>query len=380
MDELNVNSLKYAREYLNLSLEDVTKKQDFKNLSDWECGNKLPTSKQLEKLAKYYNRSYFFFFDTDLPTNEKIFADFRNKDYSKDFSKNAILAIDKAKENRLNYIELATELSFDIPNFVNLSCNSFSIKDDASKIANDFSKKININYEYIKNKKKLIEKSIYIKSLIENTGVLIFESDTQASYQFDDFRGCALYFDGYIPIILLNGKESYSGKIFTMFHEFAHLLLKHTSYNKDVLDEKGKEEVWCNKFAANILMPEDLVNIEFKNIKPNNDLYKDIQALATEFAVSFDAFLIRLLNLKLINETTFNDLKDTYQKTNNKKKPGGIKHYDIDCIKRNGKPYLSLVIEALHANIIHKKHWGSYTKLNPIRYIGHIEEILFNNA
>jgi Zn-dependent peptidase ImmA (M78 family)/transcriptional regulator with XRE-family HTH domain len=378
MDELNVNSLKYAREYLNLSLEEVTKKTGFKNLSDWECGMKLPTNKQLEKLAKYYNRSYFFFFNTELPTNEKIFADFRNKDYSKDFSKNAILAINTAKENRINYIELATELSVDIPNFVNLSFNSFSIKDDASKIANDFRKKININDEYIKSKKNAIEKSIYIKSLIENTGVLIFESNTHPSYQFDDFRGCALYFEGYLPIILLNGKESNSGKIFTMFHEFAHLLLKHTSYNKDVLYEKEKEEVWCNKFAANILMPKNLVDSKFKNIKPNN-LYKNIQALATEFSVSFEAFLIRLVNLNLINTTEFNELKDKYQQTNNKK-TSGIKSYDIDCIKRNGKPYLSLVIEAIHADIIHKKHWGSYTKLNPIRYIGDIEERLFNNA
>ena len=69
-----------------------------------------------------------------------------------------------------------------------------------------------------------------------------------------EISGCSIYYDN-CPIILLNGKNNYNRRIFTLMHELAHLT-QGISAICDV-DKHNRKEAFCNKVAAEILMPKD---------------------------------------------------------------------------------------------------------------------------
>ncbi len=74
-----------------------------------------------------------------------------------------------------------------------------------------------------------------------------------------EMRGFSLYFD-VVPVIVVNGADAARGGLFTLLHEYAHLLL-HTGGLCDTVTDLGattpdrRLEARCNAIAAAILMP-----------------------------------------------------------------------------------------------------------------------------
>ncbi len=81
---------------------------------------------------------------------------------------------------------------------------------------------------------------------------------------------------------------------------------------KPVILWREKLEKIANVFASCILLPSDVVTVEFeKNIDKNSIAYIDLIGTARKFDVSTEALLFRLLNLKLLGKNTVdNILKD----------------------------------------------------------------------
>ena len=84
---------------------------------------------------------------------------------------------------------------------------------------------------------------------------------------------------------------------FTVAHEIGHLLLGHTNKNFiSDLNDKKPEEVEANQFAAELLMPLQMLNNDFKNG------LKDAKNIALKYNVSEEAVWWRLCDCKLINK------------------------------------------------------------------------------
>lgn len=104
------------------------------------------------------------------------------------------------------------------------------------------------------------------------------------------------------PQIYLNENDSRNRQRFTCAHELGHYVKRTAEGNDGALWEyvdrrddlaatgRDPEEVYANKFAASLLMPDDLV----KRMKD-----RSVAALAYEFGVSADAMNFRLDNLGL---------------------------------------------------------------------------------
>jgi Zn-dependent peptidase ImmA (M78 family) len=104
------------------------------------------------------------------------------------------------------------------------------------------------------------------------------------------------------PEILLNGSDSRNRQRFTCAHELGHYNRrartgdegpwKYIDY-RDALASRGNnpDEVYANQFAAELLMPGELVKKKWPD---------DVSALAYEFGVSADAMTFRLKNLGLM--------------------------------------------------------------------------------
>jgi Zn-dependent peptidase ImmA (M78 family) len=141
-----------------------------------------------------------------------------------------------------------------------------------------------------------------------------------AQLRFDPFEGDIsgiLYHEGGKAIIGVNSLHSATRQRFTIAHEIGHLKLHDKSelyVDRDFRvyrDEHSsratnKLEIEANKFAAELLMPEEMIRNDWTDhgillsYDYENDEY--IHKLAKRYKVSLQAMIFRLMNLGLIKE------------------------------------------------------------------------------
>jgi Zn-dependent peptidase ImmA (M78 family) len=107
--------------------------------------------------------------------------------------------------------------------------------------------------------------------------------------------------------LAINEKDSDERKRFSIAHELGHLIL-HSNNDEKLTVEKqfftraegvhSLEETEANEFAAELLMPEQLLREDFKNTSKNDEGL--ISSLAKKYNVSPLACTIRLKNLDLL--------------------------------------------------------------------------------
>lgn len=146
---------------------------------------------------------------------------------------------------------------------------------------------------------------------VENLGVLI----SQFAMPVEEVRGFSLIEDG-IPSIVLNSHNSINARIFTLFHEYAHLLLGTSSICNL---EEGSEphldiERFCNHFAGAVLVPKiKLLHHELVNsirVYPEiSDEY--LGKIAVSFKVSPEVILRRMEILRLVSKDSYAEVRKT---------------------------------------------------------------------
>jgi Zn-dependent peptidase ImmA (M78 family) len=133
-----------------------------------------------------------------------------------------------------------------------------------------------------------------VTSLAEALGIKVWESSTMP----DDVSGKIMrdekHGGGAKYSILVNSKHPYLRKRFTVAHEIAHYILHREQIGYALTDDalyrsglSGREEAQANRLAAEILMPQKLIN-EHRVFSDN------IERLAKLYQVSQEAMRIRL--------------------------------------------------------------------------------------
>ena len=170
--------------------------------------------------------------------------------------------------------------------------------------------------------------------------------------------------DGDPKVILVNSNDGIRPRLFTLLHEYAHLLLRSNgicvpnSGNFQYTPTKHDElmERWCNNFAGAVIMPKkEFLNTlrDYGDIEPS----KIVDSLATKFCTSKAATVVRILNL-----TGQNSQKQAYLEHYNEiiSKPvpktggGGGSGRDMaqECLNRYGMPYVRLVFDSKNRDLI----------------------------
>lgn len=295
---------------------------------------------KLIQLANYRNIPFAFLFLPELPEKENILPDFRAE--SREFSNNLYECIASSKKKQewfRNHI---------IRNGCDSLLNGKKLESDA-----DIIREIKKLSDFDKAKKQSKGKRFtYIKDVLEEKNIIVQQSGisqnkTKKSIQLAECRGYAIY-DEYCPLIFINSKDtSENGKIFTLLHELAHILLKHSGVSS--YDFNQNEEYQCNHIAGEILMPYKKFNKQWdknisieENVKKINSHFKNI---ASPLAIITKA----LLN-NFIKYEEYKEFQDSYleeKNIKNTKKSGG--NYYTNIIASNSKNFAkSVIIDTLN--------------------------------
>ncbi|MCC6652266.1 MAG: ImmA/IrrE family metallo-endopeptidase, partial [Candidatus Eisenbacteria bacterium] len=106
---------------------------------------------------------------------------------------------------------------------------------------------------------------------------------------------------------------------FTLHHELGHLATRTSSICSEqtlgsrVAEEDGGVERWCERFAAALLMPEDAVRSQLRELaarSPVTDL-DTVARLARKFGVSLRAATLRLIGLQLASWELYRQVPDS---------------------------------------------------------------------
>jgi Zn-dependent peptidase ImmA (M78 family)/transcriptional regulator with XRE-family HTH domain len=135
-----------------------------------------------------------------------------------------------------------------------------------------------------------------LREAIESRGVFVFEKDMPTT----DCRGFSVYEPVGIPIIIISkNEETPQAKLFTLLHEYAHLLLRDSGLCDEDRKSKSPVERFCNQFAASFLMPAQLIQRELTPIlqrgKPVDA--ETVRHLARRLRVSQESLALRLEEL-----------------------------------------------------------------------------------
>lgn len=120
---------------------------------------------------------------------------------------------------------------------------------------------------------------------------------------------------GTTPVIAINAGDSQRRQRFTVAHELGHLVLNHKGdlfVDHTILNRRDSrsstaldpQEIEANSFAAELLMPADLVLLKAHSLLagiPSVSQRELLPLLSTHFGVSDQAMTYRLMNLGFLD-------------------------------------------------------------------------------
>lgn len=293
-------------------------KARFKNIEDWINQDFKPTFRQLEELANYLKVPFGYMFLNKPPKTDVVGSEFRSignkipnisknlKDTIYDMSRKQDWISEYRKDNGWDKV-ISDKFSISNEN------NCFDYVEEAKNFLNldaywyrDFNDN-RVAYNFLREK-------------IESKGIIVMQngivgSNTRRKLDINEFRGFMLC-DEFAPLVFINTNDSQTGKIFTLVHEYIHILFEKEDVFIDAdLNGNSKLENKINKITAEFLMP----GLHIKNYwNERENKLSQIEVLGKLFNVSRLALAIRLKGLKLIeqplvekiNEMTERDLEN----------------------------------------------------------------------
>jgi Zn-dependent peptidase ImmA (M78 family) len=348
--EINNEVLKWV---INTSGWDTSKLAEKVGISEDYFNKVLNNEKkltitQLTKLSKLIKRPLAFFLLSELPPEEKkpLPKDYRMISEKEGvFSKETLLTIRIARRLQAVSRELAQNLNTDLEPTV----TTVTIEDNPQKIAEEYRNKVKISEGLQKkwdNPNKLLN---FLREFIERQNILVF----QFPMPVEDVRGFTLS-DSILKVIVVNSKDQITARIFTLMHEFAHILLNESVINmpeESLFVDKNQNEIerWCNNFTSEFLLPDSLARKIFEENKPNLTETKTLNQLSNKWKISKKFILYKMFKLRYINKQ---QLEEILKRPYKEKKAKGGPSPDVKCVSEKGKKFVSLVSANVNNNFI----------------------------
>lgn len=377
---INAEVLSWARKAARLDLVTAARAIPVspEKLQTWEERKAHPTIKQLRKLAKKYKQPFAAFY---LPTPPAI-PEHKLRDYRRmpgntldHLSYELTIDIRETLAKREIALELYQE-SGQTPAPFELTA---SIADDPESLGGKIRGALGV---VEKNQPNWRDARIAFnnwRAAIEQLGILVFQT---GEVELGEMRGFSLSLSP-LPVIVVNRKDPYVARCFTMLHEFAHLMLRTAGLcdldnNPGRPPEEQRTEIFCNHVAGAALVPKvALLNEQILQRKDAPLLTdEELRELALHYSVSREVILRRFLIFGLIDESFYRQKREQYRKEHVRQpKQKGFVTPAVNAVSTLGKTFVRLVLSSYDSGRITTSDLSEYLGVR-LKHIGKITEAI----
>lgn len=378
---VNANVLAWARIKSGLTPEEAARRAAVaaSKLLSWEQATARPTIAQARKLASVYRRPLALFY---LPAPPEDFMpmlhDFRRLPGAGEVKGNGNLTFEirRAFERRSIALELPELTGTVVPSIPQID----SRVSDPEEFAGALRERLRISLDKQITWRTPYEALNAWKAAVESLGILVFQA---SRVDIAEMRGISIH-QNPLPIIVLNSADAPNGRIFTIIHELAHLLLNESGLcdmreGGEISAEDKAREVFCNRVAGTVLLPTqtllgDQIVASYRGSTWSDD---GVSALSRKYSVSREVVLRRLFALGKIDSGFYARKTEEYYQEflRNKKDREGFAPPHVQVLSQAGTYFANLVLENYHRERITSADVSEYLGMR-LKHLQRVEEAL----
>ena len=320
----------------------------FPQFDSWMRGERQPTLRQLEELAKKMAIPLGYFFFTDPPKEELPIPFFRTQkgrgpsEPSPEFME-MLYILRRRQAWMREYLEGRgyAPLPF---------VGKFADTKDPIEVTQDIRQVLRLEEDWAAHLRTWKEAFQTLRKSVEKAGIVVVssgvvENNPNRALDPTEFRGFVLI-DPYAPFIFINAADAKAAQIFTLAHELAHIWLgKSAAFDLEYLQPAEDEiEKACNQIAAEFLVPSEALRKHWRETPSEKTSFQD---LAQRFKVSELVIARRALDLGLITKKDFFEFYEEYRQKNKQKRVSGGGNFYATQVQRLGKYFARSIIQAV---------------------------------
>jgi Zn-dependent peptidase ImmA (M78 family) len=290
MPEVPVNGkvLQWARELRALSLDDAASRLGIspQELREYEAGDKRPLVGLLRTMSAQYQINFTsLLMPAPLPAPDRP-ADHRERTWSTPLSIDTLIAMEEINEAIDAFIDIASGADKVVPS---PNIGSAQLTENAEAVAARERLRFRISMEEQQSWRGTTEARRKWRQRLEDLGIFTY----MVPMPPQELSGFSIFRDG-VAAICVNDREPTEGaKIFTLLHEYCHLLLRKTGISDE--NNSNRIERFCNEFAASFLIPRQALRREIGAVQlPYEFSDSEVKHLSGRFRVSNRAIAMRL--------------------------------------------------------------------------------------
>ena len=374
--------LKWALESIGASLDLAAQRAGVsaERVAAWEAGEAEPTVAKLRALAKLYQRPLAVFFLPQPPLDFDALRDFRKLPDQDDHTWSR--SLHKVYRRAVEQQEVFAELQDAEGEPVVVAVPAAALDDDPEAVAATARGALGVSLQEQFSWRQPDDAFDGWLQAVESLGVLVLRtSDVPTS----EMRGFSLG-SGPVPVIVVNALDWPRGQVFTLLHEFAHLMLREGGLCNLLEPDTGitrRVEMFCNAVAGAIIMPAaSFLDNEVLAPIGIRDWDDDVLAqLSHRYGASQEAVLRRLVTLNRASWEFYLARRVEYlqayvearqdERARRRESSGGPPPHRM-AIRDRGRPYVRLVLDAYYRDLISSSNLSRLLSLK-LRHLPNLE-------
>jgi len=364
--------LLWARERSGKDAEVLTGR--FPKLPEWERGTEQPTLRQLEAFAKATYTPVGYLFLPEPPVERVPIPDFRtiaNARFAHP-SPDLLDMIYVCQQRQEWYRDFARSVGEEPHAFVGSARVTSGVEESAASIR----RALEFDVEQRRRMptwtdalRQFITQADAMGILVMCSGVVL--NNNRRRLDPEEFRGFAMA-DDLAPLVFINGADTKAAQMFTLAHELVHIWLGQSAVSdaQAAWAPDHKVERWCNRVAAELLVPLSILRAEYDE---SAGLRAEADRLARHFKVSTLVMLRRIFD---VGGLTLERFREAYQDEIERLRAiprGSGGDFYLTQAARVGKRFArALVVSTLEGQTLHRDAFRmlGFSKLDTFHELG----------
>jgi Zn-dependent peptidase ImmA (M78 family) len=351
----NAEAIRWARLQAKLSIDAVIEasrlsKLNLDRVGKIESGEAEATISEVLEFSRIYKRPFALFFLPQAPSPVPAIPDKRiGSGYGSDADGDLSLAIGRAFEVQEFLSELSASLDTPLPDIPTPESGD---KINPENLAFWAREQLGVTKVFGSGRQKPEVVLADWIARVEALGIIVLQ-ETFSPKDASAFSIGSLN----PPVLVLCFKDAERRRLFSLFHELAHIVLRQSAICNLSYEKAQHDERFCDKFAASLLMPAD--EVHHLRGRSGGDLDWLAETISSLSGASTESAFLRLVDLHIATISDYLRRKPSWEEAYNawllqqKMKKGGPNPNPVGtAIKKGGRTLANYVTDAFQAGQI----------------------------